>query len=173
MATRTPLLRSEPDRTPVSKPAAESTNLEGHAAVGLWAASLLLLIGTAVDLGTLWLLQRQDLPTWEFVAIGNTIDAYPRIVLGFGLLFPAVHFQRWGSVAVYRVLSTGLLLLGLAALGLGLLEFTDYLALRPQAGEQAFAVLRSTTLKAVTLSGAFFVILTALSIVGWRRPRAA
>lgn len=171
--TRAPLMAAESERPKSGRSGADRASFERHAAIGLWAAAALLLVGTAIDLGTLWVLQRQAVPTWEFVAIGNTIEAYPRIMLGIGLLFPALYFQRWTSLKIYRTLSALLLLLGIGALTLGVLEVTDYLVLRQQASPQALPVLRSTALKAVTLSGAFFVILTTLGLFGWRRPRSS
>lgn len=170
VAARGPLLAADADRK--AKRQVGPAGFERYAAIGFWAAGLVLLFGTAVDLSILWVFQRQDAPTWEFVAISNTLEAFPRLVLGFGLLYPALHFQRGLTVGSVRTLSTMLVLLGVAAAVLGVLEVTDYFVLQRQASPQTLPVLKSTTLKAATLGGAFFVILTTLGVLGWRRPRS-
>lgn len=171
VAPRSPIVAdasaSQSTRTPSDRSA-----FERHAAIGLWAGSLVLILGTAVDLAILWVVQRQAVPTWEFVAIANTLEAYPRIALGLGLAFPAIHLQHWGSRGAYRVLASLLILMGVAAAALGVLEMTDYFVLRAEASPQTLPFLRSTALKAATLGGMFFVVLTTLGVLGWRRPKS-
>ena len=156
----------------ISARVSESTaGFERHAAIGFWIASIPLFIGNFIDLGTLWLLQRQSGPAWEFIAIGNTIDAYPRLALALGLMYPAVYFQKWNRVAVYRALSALLIVFALSAALLGVMQFMDFLVLRRQATPDSLALLRSTMIKGVGLSGVFFLLLGFFGLAGFRRPR--
>lgn len=60
--------------------------LARHGARLALLAGLILLIGTAVGLGTLWLLQRQPTAQWEYVALGTTTNSYPILLLSAVLL---------------------------------------------------------------------------------------
>ena len=170
MARRSPII-TDTAPSDARRVGPDRSGFERHAALGLWAAGLVLILGTVIDLAILWVLQRQAVPTWEFVAISNTLEAYPRLVLGFGLLYPALFFQRWGSVGGYRVLSSLLFLLGIGAAVLGVLEVTDYFVLRAEASPQTLPFLQSTAMKASALAGIFFLVLATVGVLGWRRPR--
>lgn len=150
------------------------TAIQRHAALGAWAASGMFMVGSIIDVGVLWLLQRQDQPQWEFVAIANTLDAFPRFALAIALLYAALYFGRSSSIAVYRVAAVGLVFLGLAAAALGALMVTDYFALAKLAGQQpqALEMIRTTSIRAVILSGVYVILLVPLGIIGLRRPKS-
>ncbi|HEX7050643.1 MAG TPA: hypothetical protein VF188_10610 [Longimicrobiales bacterium] len=143
-----------------------------HVGLAMLAAGLGYLIGSIIDVGVLWGLQRQAVPQWEFVAIGNTLEAFPRFTMALAFLYGALYFRRSERVAAYRVLAVGLLLGGIAAAALGALLLTDYLALARVAAGQAGALdlLRTTTFKGLALSGLFTVTLVPIGLLGLRRP---
>jgi len=141
------------------------------AARGLWAAAIILVVGTAFDLGILWLAQRQDTLQWEFVATTNTIEAFARPVIALGLMYAALSLGRIGSLAAYRAMAVFALLLGVGGALLGTLLLLDYLALSGSVNPEGIAVFRSTVAKAGTLALLYFVILVPVGIMGLRRPK--
>ena len=142
-----------------------------HAALAFLAAGRVMLGGTIIDLGVLWIGQRQANPQWEFVAVANTLDAFPRLVLSLALLVGALYLGDSGSLLAYRILAAGFLLLGVAGAGLGGLMVTDYLALRRAVNPEGYAVFRSTAFKAAAVSALYVVVLLPLGIKGLRGPK--
>jgi hypothetical protein len=142
------------------------------AAVGVFAAGFVMLVGSMLDLGILWLLQRQSNPQWEYVAVANTMEAVPRLVLGLGLLYAAVYLAGVGRMWVYRAFAATLVFLGLFSLACGGLILTSYLALAKMVTEpEAYAMLRSVAIKALGLSSLYVAVLIPAGIWGMRRPR--
>lgn len=143
------------------------------ASLGAAAAGFLMLVGSTVDLGVLWILQSQNTPQWEYVAVSNTMDAIPRLVLGTALLYLALYLRGSTSIALYRVLAGIMILLGLFAAGFGAIIVTSYFALVKMVTQpEAYTMLRSIAIKSVALSGLYFVVLVPLGMLGMRRPRA-
>lgn len=154
-------------RTPLRAP-----RLDGLASLGAIAAGTVLLTGSVVDLGILWLLQRQDSPQWEYVAIANTLEAVPLVLIGLALLYAALAFRRVEGMLGYRLLAGAMLLLGLTGAALAALVVTSYLAIvRVVQQPEAVLMLQSVALKSVVLGGLYFLVLTPLGALGLRRPR--
>lgn len=141
-----------------------------HAGTALAAAALVLLTGTAIDLGVLWLGQRAPNPHWEFVAIASTLEAYPRLALGVAALAVALYLRQSGSLAAYRALGIAFLALALAAATLGAVLATDYLALVRTVRPEALPIFRSTAFKAGALSALYVALLAPAGIATLRRP---
>lgn len=147
--------------------------LRRHAGLVLWVVSVILVLGTLVDLGVLWLVQRQSAVQWEFVALVNTLDAFPRLVLGLGAAYIAFVVRRSTSMLGYRLLGTLVLLLGLAGAALGVLLLTDYFVLARVVQEADTRVaFQSLIVKGLALSGFYFVLLTPIGALGLRRPKS-
>ena len=141
-----------------------------HGAIALLAISAVLVLGTFIDLGVLWIGQRQPSAQWEFVALANTIEGFWALVLAAALSYVAMLVGGSKSAAGYRILGIGVLGIGLAGGGLGLLLASDYLALRPGIPPEGMALLTTTTFKGLGLSALYFLVLTPLGFLGLRLP---
>jgi hypothetical protein len=142
------------------------------AAVGVFAAGFVMLVGSLLDVGILWVLQRQSNPQWEYVAVANTMEAVPRLVLGLGLLYAAAYLGGVASLWIYRVLAVFLVLLGLFSMACGALILSSYLALAKVVTDpEGHLVLRSVAIKALGLSSLYVAVLIPVGIWGMRRPR--
>src|SRR5690606_12644839 len=130
-----------------------------------------LFLGSLVDLGILWIAQYQASPQWEFVAIASTLEGLPRFVMAIAFFYAALYLRRSQSLAAYRALGAGVLVLGLAGAGLGLLALMDYLALAGLVEGMPESLTRSSALKAAALGGVFFFLLVPLGFVALRHPR--
>lgn len=168
MASRNPILM---EQAPKSGRPPSHQPFGKVAALGMWAAGGLLLLGSLVDLGILWIVQYQRNPQWEFVAIASTLEGLPRFAMAFAFFYAALYLRRSVSFAAYRTLGVGVLLLGLVGGGLGVLALMDYLALSKLVAGVPESLVRSTALKAVALGGIFFLLLVPLGILGLRRPK--
>lgn len=168
MAKRNPILM---EQAPKPRRPSSHQPFGKVAALGMWAAGGLMFLGTLVDLGILWIAQYQANPQWEFVAIASTLEGLPRIALALAFFYAALYLRRSESLAAYRSLGVGLLLLGLAGTGLGLLALMDYLALANLVQGVPESLIRSTAMKSVALGGIFFVLLVPLGFLGLRRPK--
>jgi hypothetical protein len=142
-----------------------------RASIGLFAVSAVLALGRIFDIGVLWILQRQNTPQWEFMALSNTIDVVPGLVLAAGVAYCALQIARSQSVVSYRLLAGCLILLGLMAAGIGAMLATDYLALAQYAQPRAIGILRSTAIRGIVLSGMFFILLVPAGVYGVSRPQ--
>lgn len=141
--------------------------LAGHAAL---AAGVLMLLGSLVDLGTLWILQRESSPQWEFAAISNTVDAIPRLVFALSFILLALYFREQATSLGYRFVALGFLLLGVGSLVLGGLIAMSYFPLAQLATQpEVYAMLRSITIKTLALAGIYFFVTIPIGIVGLRR----
>ncbi len=152
--------------------AAPSSRLGRQAAYVLWAAAGLFLIGSAIDLGVLWILQRQPTTGWEFVALQNTLEAFPRFMLGFAFLSVALYLGRPRPETGLRLLGATMLVLAVTAAALGALVAMDYLVLARMVDPRvplAARVLKIAALKAVALSGADTLVLGVFGVLGIRR----
>lgn len=143
-----------------------------HASTAFWAGGLVLLAGGLLDLGTLWIAQRQETLQWEFVAVSRTTEAVPRIVLALALCHGALYLRRSDTLWAYRALAAGLLVLGVAGLVLGGLTFTQYVALSGAIDPGGIAPFRSSAIKTGALSALYALVLLPAGVIGLRRPKA-
>jgi hypothetical protein len=159
---------SAPTRT-----AAAPDGFSRHASRGLWAGASILLLGSFIDLGVLWVLQYQPTPQWEFVATMNTLEAYTRFSIGIGLIYAALFIGRSASMWKYRLTAVFMLLLGIVGMVLGLVLLNDYFALSRLTQDQTagMGALVISVTKGVLLSGLITVLFVPLGILGLRRPR--
>lgn len=166
MATKTNELHAPAGFLPLS----DSGALARHASLVLWMVAALLIVGTLVDLGILWTLQRQPGPQWEFVAVVNTLEAFPRLILALATGYVGLVLGRRVGVGV-RVLALALLTVGLAGAGLAAILAADYLALHRMVAPEALLAFRSTVVRGLAL-GALYSLLIPVAIGGWRVGRA-
>lgn len=143
-----------------------------HVGGVLWAISGVVGLGSLLDLGILWLRQREGSPQWEFMAVSNTLDAIPTLVLALGAAYLGLLLRRPESALGYRLLACLLMLVGLLSALLGALLVTDYFSLSQVLTPESRDLLRSTTLKGLLLSGLFFFLLVPTGLLGVLRPRA-
>jgi hypothetical protein len=148
--------------------------LSRHGARVFAAASLVLVLGVVLDLFTLWVLQRQETPQWEFVALTTTTNAFPLLLISLVFLYGALALSRSSSVRAYRVAAIVGLLFGLIALGVGFLVGTNYLALNREASGAAgpaVILFKSQALKAGVVSAMFGGLMLVVGLLGLRAPR--
>ena len=163
--------------TPSSRSGVPLEVASRHGAVALLGISAVLALGTFIDLGVLWIGQRQDSPQWEYVALINTIEGMTSLVLAAALCYVAFLISSQVSVAKYRVLAITVLVLGVVAAALGLLLATDYFALRSIMPAEGVGTFNTTTFKGLGLSALYVFILVPLGVLGLRttsrkrRPR--
>ncbi len=151
--------------------AVPSTRVGRHAAYALWAAGALFLLGSVVDLAVLWVLQRQPTTGWEFVALQNTLEAFPRFMLGFAFISVALYLARPRPEGGLRLIGATMLLLAVTAAALGALVAMDYLVLARMVDPRvplAARVLKIATLKALALSGVDTLVLGSFGLMGVR-----
>lgn len=148
-------------------------SIERYGAIGMAAAAAFLLLGTAVDWTSLWILQRQPSPQWEFVAVGSTLEGFTRPVLGLAFAFCALVFGRVARVWAYRLVAGLMLLFGLAAAALAAIMVSDYFILSELARDQpqVLGVFRSNTIEAVATGGLCFLLLVPGGLLAMRAIR--
>jgi hypothetical protein len=132
------------------------------------AAGLIFLIGSLVDVGTLWIGQRQEGPQWEFVAVGSTLEAFPRFALALALVGLGLHSRVLLGTIASKLVPVGMIVFAFLAGVLGVLMGMDYLALRAEVLPEAAQVFRSTAMKSVSLSALYVVALMLFGILGLR-----
>jgi hypothetical protein len=148
------------------------TFTEQNAARALWAGGLIYLIGSLADLAAVWILNRvPGSPDYEFTALANTLDGTPRIVLAVAMIWVALHIRGSNSLMAQRLLSSVLLVLGIAGAIMGAIIVADYFVLRTAVAEPDQKLFLSITLKALTLSALHLVVLVPVGVLGVRRPR--
>lgn len=132
----------------------------------LFAVGIVYLVGTLVDLGTLWFLQRRSGMEWEFVAVTSTVEALPRLVFAVAALYLAFHFGQIRAPWLYRLMALGLLVLGIAAIGLATLSGMNYLALARLVDAETIPLLKSSVIKTLLLCSLYAVVLIPVGISG-------
>ena len=141
----------------------------GHIGLTLWAITAVLLVGTALDYGILWIGQRQDTLTWEYVAIVNTVEGMGSLIVALALAYAAFYVSGRRSVAVERALAGLVMMVGVFGGALGFLLIMDYLALRSTMEPTAAELFTTTTVKGMTLSGLYFFVLVPIGLRGLLR----
>jgi hypothetical protein len=145
--------------------------LAANAARALYAAGLIFLIGSIADIMTLWVMQAQPDPEWEFSSLVSTIEGTPRIVLAIAMLLAGNYFRGTSSLVAQKLFASILLLLGLAGAVIGALILSDYFVVRGAVEPDKQKVFLSVVLKALTLSALHVLILVPVGVLGLRRPK--
>ena len=131
---------------------------------------ILMIIGSTVDLGTLWLLQRQPGPQWEFVALSRTVESVPNFAMGVAFLFLTLHLFQAKSRRLYSMAAVVFISLGVASAGLVTLMGLNYLTLVPNINPEALPTFKSSSLKVLALGGLYVVVLLPAGVFGLRSP---
>jgi hypothetical protein len=142
-----------------------------RAGVALFAVSAVLSMGRLFDIGVLWIAQRQNTPQWEFMALSNSLDVMPGLVLAVGVAYCALQVMGSTSMLGYRVLAAIMILLGVASAGIGVMLATDYFAMLRYADARAIGLLRSTAFRGMVLSGLFFLLLIPAGVFAFTKPK--
>ena len=129
-----------------------------------------MIIGSSVDLGTLWLLQRQPGPQWEFVALSRTVESVPNFAMGVAFLFITLHLFEAKSRSLYSMAAVVFIGLGVASAGLVTLMGLNYLSLVPSINPEALPTFKSSALKVLTLGALYVVVLFPAGVLGLRGP---
>ena len=142
------------------------------AALAALAAGFIMLFGVLLDIGILWLLQRQDSPQWEFTAITNTVESVPRLVFAVGFLFIGFHLRGTAGLGWYRVLSVLFILVGVFSVALaGLLALSYFQLGKLVTQPEVYTALRSIAIKTIGLSAVYALVAIPSGILALRRPR--
>lgn len=173
MSSNAGVILKRPAHAGASSGGLRPQDFSGRVAAVVAAAGLLLLIGSLIDVGVLWILQRQPSPQWEFAAGTRTIDASTRFASAFGFLYLAAFLSGRSSVTWYRVLGAVLILFATGVAVLGGIVASDYLALNRMVTDQpeAMSLFRSSTIKSVSVAAVAFVLFLTAGIFSVRRPR--
>lgn len=172
MATR--MADGEP-RMVITPKKAGAYTVEGfrrHVARGFYAAGVIFLVGTVLDLAILWVFQRQPGPQWEFSALASTAEGLPRLVLAIALLYGGLYTAASTSLLSYRFLALIAILIALAGAAVGGLMLSDFFVLRRQVSTDGLWIFRSAVLKTLVLCGMYVFVLFPLGVLGLRRPRS-
>lgn len=141
-----------------------------HASSVVLVTGIVFFLGTSIDFLTLWVFQRGSGLQWEFVAATQTAEGIPRLILGLGLVYLALHLRSSDSVALYRILGASLLFLGLCAGAVLLLIVTNYFTMIGSVDPAAIGAFRTTSLKSAILSLLYITTLIPLGALGLRVP---
>ncbi len=145
---------------------------ERPVSLALYAVAALFVGGTLLDLGVLWIAQRQTGAQWEFVAISSTVEAIPRLALGVGMAYVALYVSQSASTLAYRGLALALVLVGVFGAALGALMLTVYFPIARIVQPESVQLFRSTVIKAVGLSALYTIALVPIGIHGLRGPKS-
>ncbi len=172
MATRMADVQPRMVITPKKAGAFTVEGFRRHVARGFYAAGVIFLVGTSLDLAILWVFQRQPGPQWEFSALASTAEGLPRLVLAIALLYGGLYTAASTSLLSYRVLALVAILIALAGAAVGGLMLSDFFVLRRQVSAEGLWIFRSTVLKTLVLCGMYVFVLFPLGVLGLRRPRS-
>ena len=142
------------------------------ASLAALAAGTIMLFGVLVDIGVLWLLQRQASPQWEFTAITNTVESVPRLVFALGFLYIGFHLRGTAGHGWYRALAALLILVGVFSVMLAAVLALSYFQLGKLVTQpEVYTMLRSVAVKTIGLSAVYAVVAIPSGILALRRPR--
>jgi hypothetical protein len=142
-----------------------------HAARALMAVAAIFGLGSVLDLGVLWGLQRQPGPEWEFGALATTVEGLPRIALAVGFAYGALMLNGTAGALWYRLLALVLLAVGVAGAVIGAMMLSDYFVLREIVNPEAVGLFRSSVFKTLALSGLYVLLLLPVGVLGLRTPK--
>jgi hypothetical protein len=147
--------------------------LARHAARLFMAGGTILLVGVALDLFALWVLQRQPTVQWEFVALGTTTNSYTLMIVSAALFYGALAASRTESVNAYRAVAVGVILMGLFGLIVGFLIGTNYLAVSKDAriAPEAASLFKGLVVKSGGVSLLFATGMLFAGVFGLRMPK--
>lgn len=157
--------------TPSDAATSQQSLYRRNTSLVLLATGVVFLLGTLVDLGILWFLQRGPTVQADFVATTQTVEGLPRVILALALVYLSGHVGRWSALSLYRALALGVLLVGLAGIPLLLQLVTSYSLLASSVSVDALPALRATTFKSAALAVIYIVALLPLGMLGFRDPR--
>lgn len=146
-------------------------DLSGTAGRFVAGAGIVYLIAIVIDLGILWLGQRQDGPNFMFVALTRTAEAFPRFILGTALVYAGVALIKTASLTLYRALAGWVLVLGTVAAVLLAATAVNYLGMSSAVLPEAQDVFRASVVKTGGLSALYTLFLIPLGILGFRTRR--
>ena len=129
-------------------------------------------MGSLVDLGVLWLGQRQPGVQWEFVAVTNTAQAWPRFVMGVAFAYLGAHVGSKSADWVFRSLGGLTLLLGVGAAALGGLAALNTVTMLNGVTGQGSAMIKVASAKTLILCALYVILLVPLGIMGLRGPKS-
>ena len=138
------------------------------AGLALFVVAFVFVLGTAIDFTTLWFFQRQDQPTWEFVALSSIAEGLGRPILGLGLMYAGSYLAGWRQKWLQVLLSLASLFLGVVALAVTALIGTDYVVLAPLVEGTQLISMKVIAIKAALLGVVYGMALIPLGIVGFR-----
>jgi hypothetical protein len=142
------------------------------AAYGAFAAGFIMFAGVLIDLGSVWILQRESSPQWEFAAVANTVESVPRAVFGLSFLLLALYLWESTSMVGFRVLGAILVLLGLTSAALGGLATLSYFELSPLVTQPAiYTAMRGVAIKTIGLATLYAVVAIPIGVLCMRRPK--
>lgn len=146
-------------------------DLAGTAGRFVAGAGVIYLLAIVIDLGILWLGQRQEGPNFLFVALTRTAEAFPRFILGTALVYAGLALTKTASLALYRALAGWVLLLGTVALVLVAMTGMNYMSMSGSVVPEAQGVYRSAVIKTGGLGLLYVLFLIPLGILGFRTRR--
>lgn len=134
----------------------------------LWVAGLIYLLGSLLDFFVLWVLQNQGGVQFEFVALSNTAEGFPRLIVATALIYAGLHISGVNRVWAYRTLAALLVVLGLAALAMLALLGLNYATISSAVTPEGRGLFRSTVVKTGLLNLMYVTALLPLGILGFR-----
>lgn len=146
-------------------------DLTGTAGRFVGWAGVVYLVAIIVDLGILWLGQRQEGPNFVFVALNRTAEAFPRFILASALIYTGLALTRTASLALYRAMAAWVLALGTMALVVVTLTGLNYMNMASAVAPEAKLVFRSAVVKTGGLGALYVLFLIPLGILGLRTRR--
>ena len=143
-----------------------------HVARAFAAAGLIFLVGSVLDLGILWIFQRQPNPQWEFTALATTAEGLPRLVLALALLYGGLYLGGSTALMAYRLVALTAIGVALAGAAVGGLMLTDFFVLRREVSPESIWIFRSTVAKTLALCAMYVFVLLPLGVLGLGRPKS-
>lgn len=137
-------------------------------AIMSFVAGITLLLASLFDYGILWITQRQEAIQWEFVAVTRTVEGFDNLIVATAMIYIGLYLYDKLGVWMNRILSTWVIVMGLACLGLLALGVLNYLGLRGQVNPQAAEIFRASMLKTGMLSLLYAVFLLPAGVLGFR-----
>lgn len=189
--TRSDQLRAPPDRSGVTTASTRSNSDRGGdgsqvivgdakksqvdhdfsrpAGRALWVAGLVYLLGSLLDFFVLWVLQNPGgSMQYEFVALTNTAEGFPRLIVAAALIYGGLHISGFEGTWAYRLLAGFLVALGLAALAMLAVLGLNYAGISSAVSPEGRSVFRASVIKTGLLSLMYATALLPLGILAFR-----
>lgn len=143
-----------------------------HAAYFCIAAGLIFGVGAILDVGILWIFQRQpNNPGFEFTALASTVEGLPRI--GLAAAFVALGLWLRGSTSLlsYRLLGITLVVTGFFGAMAAALVLTDWFVIRVNVPPEQQSTIKGVVFKSIALGGLYTLVFIPAGVLSMRRPR--